>query len=413
MGFFVRKAFRAGPIRFNLSKSGVGVSVGVKGLRLGAGPSGPYLAAGRHGVYLRESLSPPRTRTSSAPRHEFDDRDGQKPTVQQRAGLDWPFRYLVIPGAVGLIITLLVGSAGGAFLTGAVVVAGCVAAVISHNKRTKFARYHALLDRLAEGDDRDALRDAVELRKSLAPLPPELEARHDGVYASAVLRALAEREKTGQLSAWPGRVADAFGLALEHQRAAELDLFKRLVWTALADQVVTSEEQQALEQVRTWLAIDSAAIEDESRALNEHLRAQALERDLLPTVDSPVKLQKGEVCHHHTSGALLDRKVVRSSVVAGRRHKEEALVVAREGDVYVTSKRLLVVGDGTSAIPHTAVLDVEIDYDERLITITKDGRQKPLHLRVPDPLYTGKLIEVLSRVTVLLLVTTAHVVLSS
>lgn len=256
------------------------------------------------------------------------------------------------------------------------------------------------------------MRETVDLKKNLAPLPPELEARHDGVYASAVLRALSEREQTGQLSAWPGHVANTFGLAPGRQRAAELDLFKRLVWAALADQVVTPEEQQALEQVRGWFAIDSAAIEDESRALNEHSRAQALERDLLPTVDSPVKLQKGEVCHHHTSGALLDRKVVRSSVVAGRRHKEEALVVAREGDVYVTSKRLLVVGDGTSTIPHTAVLDVEIDYDERLITITKDGRQKPLHLRVPDPLYTGKLIEVLSRATVLLLVTAAQAVLS-
>lgn len=412
MGFFIRKAFRAGPIRFNLSKSGVGISAGVKGLRLGAGPRGPYLAAGRHGIYLRESLSRPRTRTSSAPRHEFDDSDGGEPAAQHRAGLDWPFRYLVIPGAVGLIITLLAGSTGGALLTGAVVLAGCFAAAISHNRRTKLARYHALLDRLAEGDDGDALRETVDLQKNLTPLPPELEARHDGVYASAVLRALSEREQTGQLSAWPGHVADAFGLTPGRQRAAELDLFKRLVWAALADQVVTPEEQQALEQVRGWLAIDSAAIEDESRALNEHLRAQALERDLLPTVDSPVKLQKGEVCHHHTSGALLDRKVVRSWVVAGRRHKEETLVVAREGDVYVTSKRLLVVGDGTSAIPHTAVLDVEIDYDERLITITKDGRQKPLHLRVPDPLYTGKLIEVLSRVTVLLLVTAARAVLS-
>lgn len=412
MGFFIRKAFRAGPIRFNLSKSGLGVSVGVKGLRVGAGPRGPYLAAGRHGVYLRQSLSLPRTSTSSAPRHEFDDSDGQQPTAQQRAGLDWPFRYLVIPGAVGLIITLLVGSVGGALLTGAVVVAGCFAAAISHNKRTKLARYHALLDRLAEGDDRDALREAVDLRKTLAPLPPELEARHDGVYVSAVLRAIAEREQTGQPSAWPGRVADAFGLAPDRQRATELDLFKRLVWTVVADQIVTPEEQQALEQVRTWLAIDSAAIEDESLAMNEHLRAQALERDLLPTVDSSAKLQKGEVCHHHTSGALLDRKIVRSSVVAGRRHKEEALVVAREGDVYVTSKRLLVVGDGTSTIPHTAVLDVEIDYDERLITITKDGRQKPLYLRVPDPLYTGKLIEVLSRVTVLLFVTAAQALLS-
>ena len=33
-GFYVRKAFRAGPIRFNLSESGLGMSAGVRGARI-------------------------------------------------------------------------------------------------------------------------------------------------------------------------------------------------------------------------------------------------------------------------------------------------------------------------------------------------------------------------------------------
>ena len=33
MGFYIRKSLSAGPFRFNLSKSGVGVSVGVPGFR--------------------------------------------------------------------------------------------------------------------------------------------------------------------------------------------------------------------------------------------------------------------------------------------------------------------------------------------------------------------------------------------
>ncbi len=34
MGIYVRKSIRVGPMRFNLSKSGVGASIGMKGLRL-------------------------------------------------------------------------------------------------------------------------------------------------------------------------------------------------------------------------------------------------------------------------------------------------------------------------------------------------------------------------------------------
>src|SRR3954451_1328341 len=56
MGFYVRKSLQAGPFRFNLSKSGVGVSVGVPGFRVGTGPRGNYVHMGRGGVYYRATL---------------------------------------------------------------------------------------------------------------------------------------------------------------------------------------------------------------------------------------------------------------------------------------------------------------------------------------------------------------------
>lgn len=56
MGWYLRKSFSFGPLRFNLSKSGIGTSVGVKGLRVGTGPKGPYVHGGRHGLYFREQL---------------------------------------------------------------------------------------------------------------------------------------------------------------------------------------------------------------------------------------------------------------------------------------------------------------------------------------------------------------------
>src|SRR5258708_36597627 len=56
MGFYLRKSISAGPFRFNLSGSGVGMSVGVKGLRVGTGPRGNYVQMGRGGLYYRASL---------------------------------------------------------------------------------------------------------------------------------------------------------------------------------------------------------------------------------------------------------------------------------------------------------------------------------------------------------------------
>jgi hypothetical protein len=58
MGFYIRKGIQVGPFRFNLSRSGLGISVGVKGFRVGTGPRGSYIHMGRGGIYYRKSLSP-------------------------------------------------------------------------------------------------------------------------------------------------------------------------------------------------------------------------------------------------------------------------------------------------------------------------------------------------------------------
>jgi len=60
MGFYFRKSISLGPIRINLSKSGLGISAGVKGLRLGIRPNGrSYVHAGRYGLYYRQELGRP------------------------------------------------------------------------------------------------------------------------------------------------------------------------------------------------------------------------------------------------------------------------------------------------------------------------------------------------------------------
>ena len=62
MTWFLRKSFGGhGPVRLNVSKTGLGVSIGVKGFRLGTGPKGQYVHAGRYGVYYRKQLGNTRT----------------------------------------------------------------------------------------------------------------------------------------------------------------------------------------------------------------------------------------------------------------------------------------------------------------------------------------------------------------
>src|SRR6266404_9028331 len=61
LGFYIRKGFNLGPLRLNLSRSGLGASFGVKGARIGIGPRGRYIHLGRGGLYYRQSLEPRRS----------------------------------------------------------------------------------------------------------------------------------------------------------------------------------------------------------------------------------------------------------------------------------------------------------------------------------------------------------------
>ena len=66
MPLYLRKSVKAGPFRFNLSTSGIGASVGIKGLRIGTGPRGHYISAGRKVVRYKASV---RSAGERAPMH--------------------------------------------------------------------------------------------------------------------------------------------------------------------------------------------------------------------------------------------------------------------------------------------------------------------------------------------------------
>ena len=80
MGFYLRKSISVGPIRFNLSKSGIGVSAGVKGLRFGVGPRGNYVHMGRSGLYYRATIPASSSAPSEPQRQPAHSLDPQIPT---------------------------------------------------------------------------------------------------------------------------------------------------------------------------------------------------------------------------------------------------------------------------------------------------------------------------------------------
>lgn len=107
MGGFLRKAFRIRPLRLNLSKRGVGASVGVKGARLGLDATGkPYAAGGRYGFYVRQRLGP--GQASQATGAVGPPGAGQTPHPRARR---WWVRVMLAL-VVGIIVGVVLARAG-------------------------------------------------------------------------------------------------------------------------------------------------------------------------------------------------------------------------------------------------------------------------------------------------------------
>lgn len=56
MGLTFAKSVKVGALRFNFSGSGIGVSAGIPGLRIGIGPRGAYISGGAYGFRYRQSI---------------------------------------------------------------------------------------------------------------------------------------------------------------------------------------------------------------------------------------------------------------------------------------------------------------------------------------------------------------------
>lgn len=106
MAFYLRKAFSFGPIRANLSKSGIGVSGGVTGARVGVRPDGrSYVHAGRHGLYYRKEVG----NITKEKKSERDTKSAQEDGYND----DFDITPLIITtGVILLLIFIIIGFLG-------------------------------------------------------------------------------------------------------------------------------------------------------------------------------------------------------------------------------------------------------------------------------------------------------------
>ncbi|HKX05627.1 MAG TPA: DUF4236 domain-containing protein [Methylomirabilota bacterium] len=459
MGWFLRKSLRFGPLRLNLSKSGVGASVGIRGLRVGAGPRGSYIAGGRGGLYFREPLDPKRGRppdVGGGTAHVVDQTHAvTSPAVPEvslhgdRSHPDWAVLSVVASGAWMLVAFVASAAWLGLVATGAFGICGLFALRARASAITQTS-YTMLLDRLSLTEDDSLLQELLTARRETHQSSDQLVRPHEHTYQRLVWLYVQTEPRQQAALDWLRRVGGFLGCP--HDRRAALEREVWATWTTdvlrstagvnaalqqigsarqqlgisdlsrdrareaavmswsvavthtLSDRVPTGDEEQTLRRLRqTLLVPDGAAPEPDAR-LDQGSRIRIALRDGLPPVSVAIPLQPGELCYYHCPGSL---HALRRGVDPQRLSESDreavlgCLTVIHQGEVYVTSKGILVVanGAGSTRLVFQKLVGVQINAVVGGVTLTVDGRATPYVLALSEPLFGGWLVHELWRRT--------------
>jgi hypothetical protein len=426
MAFFIRKSFQAGPLRINLSKRGVGASIGVTGARIGLSSSGrAYAAGGRGGLYFRTSLSGSQTgRRSTAPTATRSE----PVVIEADTGATFaPEKHHLASDATAELLgahpdhhLLLVFAFPVVVLVGlAVFASGSNAASEPETLRTLAIALPVLalawllfaarqLRRVYRARAfgaalREALR-GIQVSQEVPHLVAETRAEPaDVAYQSranylAYLRdTLVDRRVADDEIARLELVERTFNLPESFVRGARVSAFRTVYLEAVSDHELESAERETLDHIRESLSIPEDELADELATVARLVEIRTIRKGALPVVDAGMRLQRDETCHHRGEGRLVKSKVLRSFQQDGQRHKIEGLVVEKKGVLLITNKRLLLVHDGTSSVRLDKILDIEVDLDQNLLSIVKDGAQKPALFTTPDAQRAGAVLAALAR----------------
>lgn len=393
MAFYIRKSFSSGPFRLNLSKSGFGLSFGVKGARVGAGPRGKYVHAGRHGLYYRKQLSSGRRRSGG--------RTETRTTRPQRNESGCGTLVLVALGIVLAVAAFrwIVQHPG--LSTGAVALVAAAGALrwgfrVRANRAVR--HYKDALDQTFVQQDSVATESAItvvsnaqdRLPKS-AGFAKKIQRVEEDVYRAVLDKVLDDRLVSREEQATIRTLDATLQIPDADRLKWKKEIFSAAYLQAIEDDEVTEDELGNLSNLIAGLSISEKEVESELSVVKEVMRAQSLCLPLapIPREELDINIQKNEQAYYQSKGEVLSRK---KSADAPDGYE---YVVKREGSLVVTDKRILVVGEGTTAIRLSDIADISADIDLGMLEISKTSSSRPVYIRNFEPIFTGKVIDLL------------------
>jgi hypothetical protein len=433
MAFYLRKAFKVGPLRLNLSKSGLGLSAGVTGARIGLSPRGAYVHGGRHGIYYRKYLkkgkgnptgSRPVTRSGTPVPVAYQPDEKEVLRHWERSGSQYmlvdthvtfnntlsdhsthpkapdfylpdptkyknPSKMVLILATLAFFVTLYFGT-----VTMAVpfFLLGCAAFTYrAMNDRAYAQAEKALTDITIRTEQIQGFPDSAMAMINRLPkrwrnwvsiklqiVLSELAMRHEDIDMNALFQALDTR-----LAVSPNTTALIRG-----------SIFSMIVDEMLVDHQLDIKEDQAIRRILTNVELDQHTKSRETSRINHYNTLRDVTNEHLHPIEIDIPLVRGEVAYFDVPMVRLLNERVQNRYQRNRvQYVEVGYEVEMEGRLVITDRRLILIDSGSKEYRVNQILDITTDPEPGIIELTLSGRETPLIITTPNVLVLAAKIQ--------------------
>ena len=359
MATFFRKSVKVGPMRLNLSKSGIGTSVGVKGLRVGVNSKGKgYTAGGAHGVYFRESLG------SSGSHHSNSNTN----FVTTEGGSAKGFGYFcyIISLFLSFFIPVL-------FILSIPLTIIVIISIINNSKIKKFKKeVMASIDNILENKEYQKLENII----SKIPLTIKKEAdRILFVLQIYGLIALAF-VKDNEIDESEEKILQSIISLVSPDvlKGVNLVLVNGILKAAIEDKRISAEEENLISKCITLFQLFDAK-EEINRVINDYKELEKIENSELKEIKPTLNINEKHPIYYENTFMLKKTKTEKGV---------QDIIDDCSGNILLSSHNLHLVTNGHKSIKLSNIISAELEEENIELVVT--NRKTPIYFYINNPI---------------------------
>ena len=412
MAFYIRKAFKTGPVRLNLSKGGLGLSAGVTGARVGINSRGTYVHGGRHGLYYRKYVNRGDNSRTASNKRASSGRSGpidlfhdtgvtyksSSQTVKQQVeptSAELPdLTLLTTPNKIifGILILLSFGALVNSWIQ--------ITAITGWAIFIPFTLYHTYW--LLKG--KNLLRKTIDHSDKTGSLPvslkdtigryPESWKHKLCLHLHAVIGEMAIRSENIDTKQVLKELDECCPADKKEVNKIRADILSTVLDKMLEDHLLSSEEEKAVRGLISDLKMDKEFLQRELNLIAHFGNIRDEITKPLEPVNAGIPLVRGEEAYEvFEQVRLLNERVLNRFQRDNVQYREVGFEIDMEGKLVLTDRRLILIDKGTREYRLNRIMKVTADPEAAVVELSLSNRKNPVLLTAEKPLILASRLE--------------------